>query len=229
MKHATGIPDRIAYKKPGPGGPRSAVPPCMIVSWGAGWPRQAQSMGRFEHGRSSFNDHVRDNDKDNDPRDRGRFRYLGLHGLSAGGALSGFTARRLAIARGDQFFLKLQPFVGCHGGLFALRRQIFHQEINACFRRRRCLKRPSMMSQQLKSRTRQARGSTAAALPQQTPLSFAYSTHTQHPWMVVQRALRANYDRQPRDGGKSDTLPNVGFRSAAINFCVRAAARPLAL
>jgi hypothetical protein len=54
-------------------------------------------MGRFEHGRSSFNDHVRDNDKDNDPRDRGRFRYLGLHGLSAGGALSGFTARRLAI------------------------------------------------------------------------------------------------------------------------------------
>jgi hypothetical protein len=38
-------------------------------------------MGRFEHGRSSFNDHVRDHDKDNDPRDRGRFRYLGLHGL----------------------------------------------------------------------------------------------------------------------------------------------------
>jgi len=27
-------------------------------------------MGRFEHGRSSFDDHVRDNDKDNDPRDR---------------------------------------------------------------------------------------------------------------------------------------------------------------
>src|ERR1700738_4009661 len=71
MKHATGIPDRIAYKKPGPGGPRSAVPPpCMSVSWGAGWPRQAQSMGRFEHGRSFFNDHVRDNDKDNDPRAR---------------------------------------------------------------------------------------------------------------------------------------------------------------
>ena len=60
--------------------------------------------------------------------------------------------------------------------------------------------RPSVMSQQLKSRTRQARGSTAAALPQQTPLSFAHSTHTQHPWMVVPRALRANYDRQPRAG-----------------------------
>src|ERR1700732_5287740 len=106
----------------------------MIVSWGARWPRQAQSMGWIEHGRSSFNDHVRDNDKDNDPRDRGRFRYLGLHGLSAGGALSGFTARRLVIPAGDQFFLKLQPFVGCHGGLFALRRQIFHPEINAFFR-----------------------------------------------------------------------------------------------
>jgi hypothetical protein len=37
---------------------------------------------------------------------------------------SGFTGWRLAIARGDQFFLKLQPFVGCHGGFFALRRQI---------------------------------------------------------------------------------------------------------
>jgi hypothetical protein len=27
-------------------------------------------MRRFEHDRSSFNDHVRDNDKDDDPRDR---------------------------------------------------------------------------------------------------------------------------------------------------------------
>jgi hypothetical protein len=57
--------------------------------------------------------------------------------------------------------------------------------------------RPSVMSQQLKSRTRQVRGSTAAALPQQTPISFGHSIHTQYPWMVVLRALRANYDRQP--------------------------------
>src|SRR3981189_51666 len=34
--------------------------------------------------------------------------------------------------------------------------------------------RPSVMSQQLKSRIRQARGSTAAALPQQTPISSAH-------------------------------------------------------
>jgi hypothetical protein len=57
--------------------------------------------------------------------------------------------------------------------------------------------RPSVMSQPLKSHTRQARGSTAAALPRRTPISFAHSTDTQHPWMVVPRALRANYDRQP--------------------------------
>ena len=57
--------------------------------------------------------------------------------------------------------------------------------------------RPSVMSQQLKSHSRQARGSTTEALPQQAPLSFAHSTHTQHPWMVVSRALRANYDHQP--------------------------------
>ena len=63
----------------------------------------------------------------------------GLLGLSARGAPSGFTVGRLAIARGDQFFLKLQPFIGCHDGLFARRRQIFYREINACFRRRRCL------------------------------------------------------------------------------------------
>jgi hypothetical protein len=42
-----------------------------------------------------------------------------------------------AIARGDQFFLELRPLVGRHGRLLALRRQIFHREINACFRRRR--------------------------------------------------------------------------------------------
>jgi len=45
----------------------------------------------------------------------------------------GFTAGRLTIARGDQFFLKLQPFVQRHGGLFALRRQIFYQGIGAVF------------------------------------------------------------------------------------------------
>jgi hypothetical protein len=57
--------------------------------------------------------------------------------------------------------------------------------------------RPSVMSQQLKSHSRQARGSTTEAFPQQAPLSFAHSTHTQHPWIVVSRALRANYDHQP--------------------------------
>jgi hypothetical protein len=64
-------------------------------------------------------------------------RVLGFYGLRALSAPSSF--RRLAIPRGDQFFLKLQPFVGCHCALFALRRQIFYREINAFFRRRRCL------------------------------------------------------------------------------------------
>jgi hypothetical protein len=53
--------------------------------------------------------------------------------------LCGLTARRLAITRGDQFFLELRPFVGRHGRLLGLRRQIFYREINACFRKRRCL------------------------------------------------------------------------------------------
>jgi hypothetical protein len=57
--------------------------------------------------------------------------------------------------------------------------------------------RPSVMSQPLKSRTRQARGPTAPLLPQPAPFSFAHSTRTQHAWMVVPRALRANYDHQP--------------------------------
>jgi hypothetical protein len=57
--------------------------------------------------------------------------------------------------------------------------------------------RPSVMSRHLKSRTRQAQGSTAAALPQRAPISFAHSTHTQYPWMVVPSALRDNYDRRP--------------------------------
>jgi hypothetical protein len=71
---------------------------------------------------------------------KGGFRFLGFYGLRAArGAPSGFTIRRLAIARGNQFFLELRPFVDRHGGLFALRRQIFYREINACFRKRRCL------------------------------------------------------------------------------------------
>jgi hypothetical protein len=57
--------------------------------------------------------------------------------------------------------------------------------------------RPSVMSRPWKSRTRQAIGSTAAALPLRTPISFAHSTHTQYPWIVVPRVLRTNYDRQP--------------------------------
>jgi hypothetical protein len=37
---------------------------------------------------------------------KGGFRFLGFYGLRAArGAPSGFTIRRLAIARGDQFFL----------------------------------------------------------------------------------------------------------------------------
>jgi len=65
------------------------------------------------------------------------FDLLCRQSISAGEC--GMPSRTVKIARGDQFFLKLQPFVGCHGGLFALRRQIFYREINACFRRRRCL------------------------------------------------------------------------------------------
>jgi hypothetical protein len=70
------------------------------------------------------------------------FRYLGFHGSSGRCVRSGFTVRRLTIARGDQFFLKLQPFVGYHNGLFALRRQLSYQGINGCFRRRRRRLRP---------------------------------------------------------------------------------------
>ena len=70
--------------------------------------------------------------------------------------------------------------------------------------------RPSVMSQQLKSHSRQARGSTTEALPQQA-LSFAHSTHTQHSWMVVSRALRANYDHQPGP----DAVPHWCQRTGA--------------
>jgi hypothetical protein len=62
----------------------------------------------------------------------GRRALLGLHGFSERSAL-GFNGCRLAVARSNQFLLELQPFVGCHGGLFALRRQIFYREIAACF------------------------------------------------------------------------------------------------
>src|ERR1700733_7961428 len=74
-----------------------------------------------------------------DPRPRPLLcRRGGLLGLSARGARFGFTVRCLAIAHGDQFFLKLQAFVEGHGGLIVLR-QIFYREIAACFRRRRRL------------------------------------------------------------------------------------------
>jgi len=63
---------------------------------------------------------------------------LGLRRFSGRRAL-GFGGCRLTVARGGQFLLELQALVGCHGGLFALRRQIFHREISACFRRRRRL------------------------------------------------------------------------------------------
>jgi hypothetical protein len=51
--------------------------------------------------------------------------YLGLLGFSSRSAPSGFTGWRLAIARGDQFFRELQPFIGRHGWRRPLRRQIF--------------------------------------------------------------------------------------------------------
>src|SRR5439155_10506537 len=75
--------------------------------------------------------------------------------------------------------------------------------------------RPSVMSQQLKSHSRQARGSTTEALPQQA-LSFAHSTHTQHSWMVVSRALRANYDHQPGP----DAVPHWCQRTGAPQRCL---------
>jgi hypothetical protein len=53
--------------------------------------------------------------------------------------------------------------------------------------------RPSGKSRWLTLRTRKARGSTTGALPQQRPLAFAHSTYTQRSWMIVLRALRANY------------------------------------
>ena len=75
---------------------------------------------------------------------------------------------------------------------------------------------PSALSQQLQSRTRPARGSTAAVLPQQTPISFARSTQTRYPWMVVPLALRANYvraDRSPAQGSLSAAYPQPIHRA----------------
>jgi hypothetical protein len=63
-------------------------------------------------------------------------RISGLHGLRARSPLFSSSTRRQAIARADQLFLELQPFVGRHGGLLALQRQIFHSWIITCSRRR---------------------------------------------------------------------------------------------
>jgi hypothetical protein len=58
-------------------------------------------MGRLEHGRSSFNDHVRDNDKDNDPRDRaGQKTQCTKHFLSHLGGTVGFVPKETAPAQG---------------------------------------------------------------------------------------------------------------------------------
>jgi len=89
--------------------------------------------------------------------------------LSARSTPFGFTGGRLAITRGDQFILKLQQFVGRHGGLLALRRQIVDREIAVGLPSDAPVPqpvRPSVMNQELKSRIRQERGSIAAALPQ---------------------------------------------------------------
>jgi hypothetical protein len=51
--------------------------------------------------------------------------YLGLHGFNLRSAPSGFTAWRLAVARSDQFFRELRPFIGGHGWHRPLRHQIF--------------------------------------------------------------------------------------------------------
>jgi hypothetical protein len=60
--------------------------------------------------------------------------YLGLRGLSGRHcANSGFSVGRMAITRGGQVFLKLQPFVERHGRLLAL----WWRVVNTCFRWRR--------------------------------------------------------------------------------------------
>jgi hypothetical protein len=64
----------------------------------------------------------------------GFLRSLWLRGLNGRSCVSsGFGVRGMAITRGGQVFLKLQPFVERHGGLFALWRRVE----NTCFRRRR--------------------------------------------------------------------------------------------
>jgi hypothetical protein len=69
--------------------------------------------------------------------DNGRRSILRLQGFQR--APLCFSGCRLAVARGNQLLLELRPFVGCHDGLIAWRRQIMNREINACFRGQRCL------------------------------------------------------------------------------------------
>jgi hypothetical protein len=57
----------------------------------------------------------------------------GLHGLGRAQRPPLALLIAPAIARGNQFFLKLQSFVGRHGRLLALRRQILYGRITACF------------------------------------------------------------------------------------------------
>ena len=119
------------------------------------------------------------------PRSPGRWhaRWLGAGRKPSAGCQGFLWVRRAqrplwlerlrpAIARSDQFFLKLQPFVGRHGRLLALRRQILDGRITACSRTCRGTQRarPSVMSQWM-SRSHQAKGNTAATLRQRA-LSF---------------------------------------------------------
>ena len=66
------------------------------------------------------------------PRSPGRWhaRWLGA-GRKPSAGCQGFMGSG---ARSDQFFLKLQPFVGRHGRLLPLRRQILDGRITACSR-----------------------------------------------------------------------------------------------
>src|SRR5450631_2598172 len=48
-------------------------------------------------------------------------RTSGLHELTTCSPFLGFSTRLLAITRGDQFFLKLRPFISRHGRLPILR------------------------------------------------------------------------------------------------------------
>ena len=65
----------------------------------------------------------------------GRLSLFRLRGFRGRGVSSRFAACLLAVARGVQFFLHLQPFVGCHGRIFAFWRRV----INAFLRGMVCL------------------------------------------------------------------------------------------